>query len=121
MIFSFISALFSCRTDSPVIIPTPALPAVVYFHKDIVPIFHSNCALAGCHNGSNVNIRLNLQDTVAYNQLFLHHEIDTITPIQSFLYQQMTSGATPMPPSGKLSDYDIALVLKWITQKAKNN
>jgi hypothetical protein len=116
-----ISAFYSCRQDDAVIVPEPALPAVVSFHQHILPLFHANCALSGCHNGLNPNVHLNLTDSVAYKQLFVKHEIDTINPSNSFLYQQMTSTGTPMPPTGKLSDYDIKLVLKWLNEKAPDN
>lgn len=98
--------------------PKP-LPAVVSFSQDIIPIFNTACNTSGCHSGTSPAGNLNLSANVAYRQLFFHHDVDTINPNSSILYIQIASGT--MPPSGKLSDYDIGLVQKWIQQKAKNN
>ena len=97
------------------------LPDSVYFHADLIPIFNSNCALSGCHNAATHSANLNLNASTAYLQLFAKHEIDTITPTNSMLYIRMHALSNPMPPTGRLNNYDVALVLKWIQQKAKNN
>ena len=115
----FIITVSNCRKDrGDLYRPLPDVPS---FHNDIVPMFNSYCALSGCHEGGSPAGNLNLTAGVAYNQLFLRHEIDTITPANSNLYQRMSGSGFIMPPTGKLNHYYYDLVLKWIQQKAKNN
>lgn len=95
----------------------------VSFSKNILPIFNAHCIDAGCHSGSSPASNLNLEASVAYTQLMRHGSgfIDTTNANYSLLYAQMNSVSTPMPPTGKLDDCTLNLVLKWIQQKAKNN
>jgi len=111
--------VISC-THSPQV-STPALPATVSFKNDIIPVFTAYCLGSGCHSSPNAAANLDLTDSVAYVQLFHKNDIDTINPPNSFLYETMNTTGTPMPPSGRLSNYDVAIVLKWIQQGAKNN
>jgi hypothetical protein len=99
----------------------PPLPDQVSFSMHILPLFRQHCSIPDCHSGGSPTAHLNLGDAVAYDQLFAKHEIDTLAPTQSLLYRQMNSSGTPMPPTGKLGDYDVSLVLKWISQGAKRN
>lgn len=115
----FISACFiSCKKKNAV--TTQTLPDVVSFSHHIVPIFTASCISGGCHSGSSPAAGLNLSANVAYSQLFLKHEIDTVNVNSSELYKEVASGAMPQG-SSKLSDYNINLIQKWIQQKAKNN
>lgn len=111
----------SCRKDYPFTEKKILLPDSVSFHQYIIPIFNANCNNTGCHSGASPKAHLNLSPNVAYSQLFSKSEIDTLQPTQSVLYIELVSTSNQMPPMGRLSDYDIALVLKWIQQKAKNN
>lgn len=99
------------------------LPSNVSFKRDIQPIFNANCNTSGCHTGSKPKGGLNLDSTQAYAALQNPKSgyIDTLNPSASLLYISMTSISNPMPPNGKLSKCTTDLILKWITQKAKNN
>ena len=100
----------------------PALPDTVSFQQDIIPLFSANCLGSGCHSGASPAAHLDLTADSAYAQLFRKKDVDTtVAAAQNFLYQTMNSTATPMPPSGRLSDYDVNLVLKWIQQGVRNN
>ncbi len=111
---------FRCKYDKEDI--QPQLPAVVSFSQHILPIFNSTCSLSGCHSGGSPTGNLDLTSAHAYTQLFARHEVDTLNPTLSVLYIQINStGSTQMPPTGKMSAYNINLILKWIQQKAKNN
>jgi len=108
--------------------PNPAksiqpLPDTVSFHKNIQPIFTNNCNNNGCHAGTIPSNRINLDSSVAYSQLLKNGSgyVDTINPSNSVIYVSIISVSNPMPPTGKLDDYSIQLVLKWIQQGAKNN
>lgn len=101
---------------------TSNLPDTVSFSKQIIPIFNANCSISGCHVGAYPVAQLNLSASMAYDQLFAKSYIDTLNPEFSVIYIEMNSSTTnKMPPTGRLSDYDVGLVLKWIQQKAKNN
>jgi hypothetical protein len=116
-LFVVMTVFYQCRHEPE----AQPLPDTVSFSTDILPLFDRYCNSMDCHAGGSPSAHLNLSDAVAYDQLFVKHEIDTLQPTQSFLYEQMNSGGTPMPPSGRLSDYDVNLVLKWIEQGAKRN
>jgi len=117
-------AFYSCTSDKKEIGPCIGeIPPSVSFSKNLVPLFHANCSLPGCHSGSSPQAHLNLEDSVAYSELTKPGKgyINTGQPNFSVLYSQMTSTTTPMPPSGLLSACQIDLVLTWIQQGAKNN
>lgn len=93
----------------------------VSFQKNIVPIFEAQCV--SCHSGSSASGNLNLEASVAYQNLSDPKSgyLDTINPTYSLLYASMISSSNPMPPNGKLDKCTTDLILKWIQQKAKNN
>jgi hypothetical protein len=110
---------FRCKYDN--IDDLRPLPDVVSFNQHIIPIFNSTCSLSGCHSGVNPPGHLNLSAPYAYNSLFARQEIDTLHPEISVLYIMINSTSNPMPPTGKMDNYSVKLILKWIQQKAKNN
>ncbi|HXD92837.1 MAG TPA: hypothetical protein VNX01_06455 [Bacteroidia bacterium] len=113
------ACFFSCKKKtSPS--TTPSLPATVSFSNDIMPVFNAHCNTSGCHSGGSPAASLNLSQSVAYSQLFAKHEIDTTNASNSNLHIEVASGQMPQT-GGKLSDYNISLIQKWIQQKAKNN
>ena len=119
LLFAFVVIIVMSKCEKEKGSPsTKPLPAVVSFTRDIQPFFSSTCANPSCHSGSSPKSGLDLSDSlVSYNNLFTKHEINTLNPTASNLYIFMNSN---MPPSGKVP-YDLALVLKWIDQGAKNN
>ena len=100
-----------------------ATPTTVSFSQDVVPIFNKNCNTSGCHSGTSPSGNLNLEASVAYAQLTRKGKgyIDTLTPQYSVLYASMNATTNPMPPNGRLDNCTLALILKWVEQKAKNN
>jgi len=93
----------------------------VSFVKDIIPIFNQKCAISGCHgSGSHTP---DLTASKAYNSLMNGGFINVSDPKNSKLYLRLTGKLTPvMPLAGPNNPSNInALVLTWITQKAKNN
>jgi len=93
----------------------------VSFVKDIIPVFNQKCSISGCH-GSGGHIP-DLTAAKAYNSLINGGFINTAEPKNSKLYMRLTGKITPaMPLIGSSNPSNInALVLTWITQKAKNN
>lgn len=98
------------------IIPPQPEDTMICFQDQIMPIFSSNCTMAGCHDGSN-NDAMRLT-TYAYimNGIVAYH------PSQSSIYQAITGtgGTDPMPPTGSLTQAQINLIYRWINQGAQN-
>ncbi len=121
----FILALFfvvvfsSCKKKKSTTTCTP--PDTVSFSGHIQPIFNAYCT--SCHGGASPSANLNLDASVAYQNLMNPQKgyIDTINPSASLLYCSMNATTNPMPKSGKLDQCTVDLVLKWIQQKAKHN
>ncbi len=100
----------------------PSVPSgPVSFHDNILPLFRSTCAISGCHDNVAPGGGLILLDSVAYVNLYRHHEVDTLNPQASVIYNRMNSVLTPMPPTGKTSSSNISMVLRWIVQGGRNN
>ena len=110
---------FQCKNDKAELMKP--LPDVVSFSQHVIPIFNSYCNNPGCHTGTTPTGQLDLDDSVAYARLFARHEIDTLNPSGSWLYIQVNKTSGGMPRSGRMNDYNVKLILKWIQQKAKNN
>ena len=116
-----LTLLFSCTKAKVEDVCTT--PATVSFQKDIQPIFNTNCATSGCHAGTKPAGSLNLEASVAYENVTDSKRgyLDTVNPKASLLYTSMTSVTNPMPTNGKLSKCTTDLILKWIEQKSKYN
>jgi len=99
------------------------LPNTVSFSQDVLPILNTQCSVPGCHTGAANAGSLNLDASVAYTKLSNYGSgyIDTLNPEFSVLYSKLISSSDVMPPTGKLDNCKIQLILKWIQQKAKNN
>ena len=93
----------------------------VSFVNDIIPVFNQKCSISGCHSsGGHIP---DLTASKAYNALLNGGYINLADTKNSKLYLRLTGKITPaMPLSGTNNPSNInALVLTWITQKAKNN
>jgi len=121
--FVLVICCFSCKKEKGPVAKICTPPSIVSYQQHIQPIFNSHCIDAGCHSGTNPAGHLNLESSVSYTKLMKPGSgyIDTLQPAFSLLYAQMNSVSNPMPPSGRLDDCTVGLVLKWIQQKAKNN
>jgi hypothetical protein len=118
--FSFIllaGMAFSCTYDTLEMKPVET-PDTVSFSNDVIPVFETNCAYAGCHNAGG--IPPDLTEANAYFELttFGYIEQDTALAEQSLLYQKIDIGGSMEKYA---SDNDRALILKWIKQGAQNN
>jgi hypothetical protein len=99
------------------------VPDTISFSADVLPLFRTDCSLPDCHSGEFPAGNLNLEDAHAYNELTEEGSgyINTANPTHSILYAQLNSPSDPMPPTGKLEQCRIDLILTWIEQGAKNN
>lgn len=107
--------LYSCYYD--VVSDDSDPEGVISFSQDIQPIFDSHCI--SCHPSISPNP--DLTEGNSYNSINNGIYIIPEEPETSLLYQRMLGNPGIMPPSGRLSDPDIALVRVWIEQGALNN
>src|SRR4051794_33104025 len=111
----------SCEKDyhyiEPVVVPPPpdTTLAPISFNNSIQPIFTTNCAVSGCHDGNNYDP--DLRSSFSRDALFNMGDIDTITPTNSILYHRITLPSADndfMPQGGSpLSSTEINSILRW--------
>ncbi len=107
-----ISLIHSCASDSSEDFTDP-IPDMVNYTNHVKPIISSNCI--SCHN-SNAN-------PIAPFPLETYDEVRDKTENENLLARiQLPDGATLiMPPSGKMSQTKIDIILKWKNQGYKEN
>ncbi len=95
----------------PIEVELPDEP--VSFTGQIIPIFQDKCVT--CHSSTSPI----LTTSNAYGNLINGNYIDTVIPEQSALYEKVNDGH----PGGNeaLNATELALILKWITEGARNN
>jgi hypothetical protein len=103
----------SCEYEKREELDLGSLPEIVSFQDDIIPLFGEKCTR--CHDGSTTP---DLRAENAYFDLSSGNYLDTEVPEESYLYKKI-SGSGSMAIYA--SDYDRALILKWIEQGAPDN
>ncbi|MFZ1677237.1 MAG: c-type cytochrome domain-containing protein [Saprospiraceae bacterium] len=100
---------------------TPCDPNVVYFTKDILPLFISTCAKSGCHNTAShkEGIVMDNFQNVMGSHIIKANDANNSKLIKSI---KATGGEDRMPPSPaqRFTTGQIALISKWINQGAKD-
>ncbi|MBS1580858.1 MAG: hypothetical protein JST66_01535 [Bacteroidetes bacterium] len=86
--------------------------SVTTYADVVLPIIQSNCAIPGCHVPGGTGTG----DFTTYAGLRTQVVSQRLVPSV-----QQASGALPMPPTGKLSDCDIAKIVRWVDNGAQNN
>ena len=88
------------------------------FSEDVLPIFISNCTMAGCHNA---NERKGDYDLTNYAGIM--QGITPKHPLQSELYLVIRGNNPSMPqsPYNKLSSHDVNTIKAWIANGAPNS
>jgi hypothetical protein len=111
---------YSCTYDNLELSPCNSLPQSITFQNDVLPLIRTNCSIPGCHSGGSPAGHLNLEDSVAYDNLLQSGSgyVKINSAKSSILYLQMTSTSNPMPPTGQLDECSVELVLRWIEQGA---
>jgi hypothetical protein len=87
----------------------------VCFNTQMLPFFQSNCASSGCHDSKT---KAEGYDLSTYKSI-ISKGIDLKNPKNSKVYTEMLNGMPPAP-APKLAKTQTDLVLKWITEGAKN-
>lgn len=86
----------------------------VCFNTQILPFFVTNCAKSGCHDSKT---KADGYELTSFKTI-TSKGIDLKSPKSSKLYKEMLDGMPPPPATLLKTDTD--LVLKWITEGAKN-
>ena len=119
ILLSTVILFAACEKDYFLPSPEVDLSKPVSFATVIQPILTEDCATAGCHV-SGVQVP-DLSAGKAYDQLTQLGYVDTTNAENCLLYKRIIGTTKPMPPSGKLSNTEISLILAWIKQGALNN
>lgn len=117
MVLTAVMAMYSCSKSKD----TPA--AAVSFKTEILPILTSSCALSTvCHSGSvNSGNNVDFDSSVAYSSIMNKQLVIVSNPAASLLYVQVSTGVMPKAPYSTLPASQVASILDWIKQGAKNN
>ncbi len=99
----------------------PCDPEVVYFERDILPLFQTNCAFSGCHNEASAQDDVILTN---YENVMNSDIVEAFRLDNSDLYEVLTEDdeddRMPPPPASRLSSEDINTIAEWILQGATN-
>jgi hypothetical protein len=118
LVFVFTGTLLlSCRHDP--VMPAADTNTEVCFQSQIQPLINANCAVSGCHDGSNNELPI----LISYNDIM--GEIEAGYPGKSELYEVISESPGSddvMPPSPRqpLTSEQISLIEIWILEGAKN-
>jgi hypothetical protein len=109
-----ILSVFSWFTSCTHVANIANIPEVC-FTSDILPIFTSNCAISGCHDGGGRESRLSLKSYSGISK-----DVTPGNPAGSRLYQTIISKwGNLMPPNKPLSLENRTKIRVWIEQGAK--
>lgn len=102
----------------------PNPPSGICFESDVLPLLVSNCAMSGCHSGSNPAEGINLS---SYASIMNSGESNLIVPgnpnasdLVEVLTEDDSDKIMPRPPASPLSTDQINLIRQWITEGAQN-
>jgi hypothetical protein len=133
-IFSFIALTISnCKHEIPepvveedvFISPIPTLSDTcsfdtIYFVKEILPIFQTQCATSGCHDENSAADGIILNN---YVDIIKTGEIKAFDINNGGIYKSITEADVDkiMPPGASLTPEQINAIKVWINQGALNN
>jgi len=89
-------------------------PDTVYFQQTILPLITSNCAMSGCHDAIS-----HKEGVILTDYAHIRAYSSTTNPAGSSLYRSVVNGY--MPPKAPWLSTQLATLLKWMQQGAKNN
>lgn len=107
----------SCRHEPE--LPRNGITAEICFESKIQPIINSNCAVSGCHDGSDGELPV----LISYTDIM--REVKAGKPGDSKLYEVLTKNQNSeefMPPRPRtpLTSEQMTLIELWILEGAKN-
>ena len=100
---------------------TPCDPEVIYFERDVLPLFISNCAFSDCHDAASAQDGVVLD---SYQNVINTGDIEPFDLSDSEVYEVITEDdpdkRMPPPPRNALTTDQIDIIAGWILQGAKN-
>lgn len=113
---------FNPSPDDTLVVSDTCDPNTVYFENDVLPIFQSSCAYAGCHDATTQQDGVRLDN---YQSIISTGDIEAGDPNHSDVYEMITEtdpeDLMPPPPNAPLTSDQINTIRLWIEQGAKNN
>lgn len=113
---------FEPNPDDTLVVSETCDPNTVYFENDVLPIFQSSCAYAGCHDANTQQDGVRLDN---YQGVISTGDIEAGDPEHSEVYERITDSdpqkRMPPPPNSPLNADQINTIRLWIEQGAKNN
>jgi len=104
------------------IIDNPCDSDIVYFERDVLPLFQTNCAFSGCHNEASAQDGIIL---TSYEQVMNSGQVTPFRLDDSDLYEVLVEEdedkRMPPPPAERLASNEIELIAQWILQGAQND
>ena len=123
--------IFSCRKDYNFIFKPNNIP--ISFKNDIYPVLQTNCLGSNCHIAGNTALDMPTK-SIAYTSLKTGIAassdvpytgkpfIDTLNAVNSVVYVRISSSlGWQQMPTTSLPQKNIADILSWIKQGAKDN
>lgn len=99
----------------------PCEPAVIYFDRDILPIFTTNCAFSGCHNEQSAQNDVVLTD---YDNVINTGDVRPFRLDNNKIFEVIVDGdeddRMPLAPRDPLTPEQINMIANWILQGAQN-
>lgn len=99
----------------------PCEDGVIYFERDVLPIFLSNCAYSGCHDAETATKGVILD---SYDNILNTANVEPFDLEAGDLYENITEDDSdkimPPPPNTPLTSNQIFTISQWILQGAKN-
>lgn len=132
LFITIVSLFTACKHEPelpnniPIPIPTPApidttvnppLNDSVCFNTEIQPLFNSSCAYAGCHDAVTRADGYQFTSYTNIRNQVVPYQVNNGKIMRAI---KETDPNKRMPPSGPLSQSQIALLEKWINQGALN-
>lgn len=100
----------------------PCSPDSIYFSRQVLPILNSNCAVAGCHDGTSKEDDVKSLFT-SYDNVMKSQAVKKNWNTEESLYWYITTTEdNTMPPKdhNQLTAEQKAVILKWIQQGKQN-
>lgn len=88
----------------------------ICFQTDVLPLFQTYCASAGCHDAATAR-----EELVLTSYANIMRGISANNPNSSKYYQVIADGSMPPRNSPKLSSAQITTIANWIKAGATNN
>jgi hypothetical protein len=122
IVFSLAFITISCEKTTVIYPKAPQTDTTkkVSFATDVMPVFTNNENCSSCHSpGSDIFSLATRED--AWNSIQANNLVNISAPESSKLYDKIIESNPQAHDWKKYTSSEAAIVLKWITQGAKNN